>query len=143
MSVIGRFTIWPAYAQIQIRDTADAEFPPWETGEEPVVANAQCIGVATRGNEEGDVTVEVRRGPGQRVELDQWRLIFEGELLLTGEHAIVGSYLGSDEHLVRLGRGWHPLRILAKPKDARPSEFIVVFDWVPSATNSPPNQKPP
>jgi hypothetical protein len=69
MSVIGRFTIWPAYAQIQIRDTADAEFPPWETGEEPVVANAQCIGVATRGDEEGDVTVEVRRGPGQRVEL--------------------------------------------------------------------------
>jgi hypothetical protein len=40
MSVIGRFIIWPAYAQIQIRDTADAEFPQWETGEEPVVANA-------------------------------------------------------------------------------------------------------
>jgi hypothetical protein len=130
MSIIGRFTIWPAHAQIQIRDTADAEFPPWETGEEPVVANAQCIVVATRGDEEGHVTVEVRRGPGQHVELDQWRLIFEGELLLTGEHAIVGSYLGSDEHLVRLGHGWHPLRILAKPKDAHPAEFIVVFDYL-------------
>lgn len=50
MGVIGRFTIWPAYAQIQIRDASSAEFPRWETGEEPFVANAPCIGVATRGD---------------------------------------------------------------------------------------------
>lgn len=128
MTVLGRFEVLPLHAQIEIRDAATAEYPQWETGEEAVVATAQCIAVATRDDADGLVTIEVRRDQNQDIADDQWRLVYEGELLLTGENVVVGSYLAAQEHTRALGRGWHQVRVLVKPKDAQPSYVLVVFD---------------
>jgi hypothetical protein len=93
MTVLGRFEVLPLHAQIQIRDAASAQFPQWETGEEAVVTTTQCITVATQDDVDGLVTIEVRRDQDQDIADGQWRLVCEGELLLTGEDVVVGSHL--------------------------------------------------
>jgi hypothetical protein len=65
MDDIHRFTVVPAYRQVEVRDAADdVDYPQWETGEERVLVSAQCIVLATRSDLQGDVEIEVRVDAG-------------------------------------------------------------------------------
>jgi hypothetical protein len=129
MTVVARFEVLPLYGQIDIRDPAATEYPQWETGEERVVSNTQCIAVATRGDADGPVSVEVRIGPiGAPRNATR---VFDGEVLLTGDEIVIGDYLASEVHPVSLGPGWHPVTVWTRPPENRPDTVIVVLDAEP------------
>jgi hypothetical protein len=131
MAVTRRFRVFPLYHQVEIRDaTDDVDRPLWETGEERVLAAAQCIVLATRSDLEGDVEIEVKLDADQ-ADAAAGELVFEGELLTTGQGIVVGSSL-TDLHPIRLPIGWHPVRIYADtPID--PARFTVLFDRRPAS----------
>jgi hypothetical protein len=54
--------MFPLYHQVEIRDAADVDYPQRETGEELVLASAQCIVLATGPDMEGEVEIGVRVG---------------------------------------------------------------------------------
>ena len=128
MGLVGRFSVFPMYHQVEVRDAASVDCPQWETGEEPVLAGEQCIVLATRSDLEGDVQLEIWVGAidGEPV----GPLLFDGELLVTEQGALVGSSLTEELYRIALPIGWHPLRIYAdRPTD--PARFTVVFDGEP------------
>ena len=129
MTVLGRFEVLPLQGQIDIRDPAGSDYPQWETGEERAVSTAQVVAVATRGDIDGRVTVEVRQGPGDIPE--GVAIAFDGELLLSGDDAVVGNYLAGEEHRLSLGPGWHRVTVYVQPPDAPAAEVVVVVDAEP------------
>jgi hypothetical protein len=114
MGAVHRFRVSPAYRQVEICDaTDDVDYPQWETGEERILTTAQSIVLATRSDLAGEIEIEVRvdadpheQAPGQ--------LLFDGELLTTGQGILVGNPL-TDQHHVQVPIGWHSLRIYADP----------------------------
>jgi hypothetical protein len=131
MGLAGRFSVFPLYHQLEVRDAADGvDCPQWESGEEPVLAASQCIVLATRSDLEGDVEVQVWVGgvDGEPA----GALLFEGELLVTEQGAVVGSSLTEELYPVALAVGWHPVRIWAD-QPSEPARFTVVFDGQPAA----------
>jgi hypothetical protein len=48
MGPASRFRVFPLYHQVEVLDAVDVDCPQWETGEERVLASAQCIVLATR-----------------------------------------------------------------------------------------------
>src|SRR6266508_3509912 len=130
MAVTRRFRVFPLYHQVEIRDaTDDVDRPQWETGEEPVLASAQSIVLATRSDLDGEVEIEVHVGTG----LDDpaaGQLLFDGELLTTGQGILVGNSL-TELHRVALPIGWHPVRIYAD-QPTNPARFTVLFDHRPT-----------
>jgi hypothetical protein len=130
MAVIRRFRVFPLYQQVEIRDAADdVDRPLWETGEERVLASAQCIVLATRSDLHGEVEMEVRVGAGLE-EQTVGQLLFDGELLTTGQGILVGNSL-TDLHHVGLPIGWHPIRIYAEPP-SNPARFTVLLELRPA-----------
>jgi hypothetical protein len=130
MAVIRRFRVFPLYGQVEIRDaTDDVDRPLWETGEERVLASAQCIVLATRSDLHGEVEMEVRVGAGLE-EQTVGQLLFDGELLTTGQGILVGNSL-TDLHHVGLPIGWHPIRIYAEPP-SNPARFTVLLELRPA-----------
>jgi hypothetical protein len=130
MAVTRHFRVSPAYAQVETRDDADVDRPLWETGEERVLASAQCIVLATRSDLDGEVEIEVHVGAG----LDTptaGQLLFDGELLTTGQGILVGNSL-TDLHHIGLSIGWHPIRIYAEPP-SNPAQFTVLLDHRPAS----------
>jgi hypothetical protein len=130
MAVTRHFRVSPAYAQVEIRDATDVDRPLWETGEEPVLASAQCIVLATRSDLDGEVEIEVHVGAG----LDApaaGQLLFDGELLTTGQGILVGNSL-TELHHVPVPIGWHPIRIYAEPP-SNPARFTVLLDHRPAS----------
>ena len=130
MAVTRRFRVFPLYQQVEIRDaTDDVDRPLWETGEERILASAQCIVLATRSDLEGEVEIEVSVGAGLE---DQavGQLLFDGELLTTGQGILVGNSL-TDLHHVGLPIGWHPIRIYAEPP-SNPARFTVLLELRPA-----------
>ncbi|HEY3258722.1 MAG TPA: hypothetical protein VGJ95_00395 [Pseudonocardiaceae bacterium] len=126
----GRFRVFPLYHQVEIRDAADVDRPRWESGDEPVLASAQCIVLATRSDLEGPIEIEVRVGAG----LDDpaaGQLLFDGELLTTGHGILVGNSL-TELHRVAMPIGWHPVCIYAD-QPANPARFTVLFDRGPAS----------
>jgi hypothetical protein len=128
MGIVHRFRVSPAYQQVEVRDDANVDYPQWETGEEQVLASAQCIVLATRSDLEGDVEIEVRVD-ADLADTAAGQLVFEGELLTCGQGIVVGSSL-TDLHPVGLAVGWHPVRIYANPP-INPSRLTVLFDRRP------------
>jgi hypothetical protein len=130
MAVTRHFRVSPAYAQVEIRDATDVDRPLWETGEEPVLASAQCIVLATRSDLDGEVEIEVHVGAG----LDApaaGQLLFDGELLTTGQGILVGNSL-TELHHVPVPIGWHPIRIYTEPP-SNPARFTVLLDHRPAS----------
>ena len=66
MAPASSFRVIPLYRQVEVRDAApdaaDVDRPQWESGDEPVLASAQCIVLATRSDLHGPVEIEVRVG---------------------------------------------------------------------------------
>jgi hypothetical protein len=130
MAVTRRFRVFPLYQQVEIRDaTDDVDRPLWETGEERVMVSAQCIVLATRSDLYGEVEIEVRVGAGLDVQA-AGQLLFDGELLTTGQGILVGNSL-TDLHHVGLPIGWHPIRIYAEPP-SNPARFTVLLELRPA-----------
>jgi hypothetical protein len=128
MVVTRHFRVFPLYQQVEIRDaTDDVDRPLWETGEERVLAAAQCIVLATRSDLHGEI--EVRVG----ADLDDQaggQPLFDGELLTTGQGILVGNLL-TELHHVGLPIGWHPIRIYAEPP-SNPARFTVLLEVRPA-----------
>jgi hypothetical protein len=130
LAEVRRFRVFPLYEQVEIRDaTEGVDRPLWETGEERVLASAQCIVLATRSDLDGEVEIEVRVGAGLE---DQaaGQLLFDGELLTTGQGILVGNSL-TDLHHVGLPIGWHPIRIYAD-RPTNPARFTVLLELRPA-----------
>src|SRR5512132_4549000 len=131
MAVTRRLWVFPLYHQVEIRDaTEDVDRPLWETGEERILASAQCIVLATRSDLYGEVEIEVRVGAG----LDDQaggQLLFDGELLTTGQGILVGNSL-TELHHVELPFGWHPISIYAEPP-RNPARFTVLLEVRPAS----------
>ena len=132
MGLAGRFSVFPLYHQVEVRDAADGgTCPEWETGEEAVLAGEQCIVLATRLDLEGPVEIEV--WVDTRPEQPAGWLLFAGELLTTGQGAVVGSSLTEELYPIPLAIGWHPVRIYAdRPQE--PARFTVLFDGEPAGS---------
>jgi len=131
MAVTRHFRVSPAYAQVEIRDAPDdVDRPLWETGEEPVLASAQCIVLATRSDLDGEVEIEVRVGADLE-DSTAGQLLFDGELLTTGQGILVGNSL-TELHHVPLSIGWHPIRIYAEPP-GNPARLTVLLDPRPAS----------
>jgi hypothetical protein len=130
MSALYRFKVFPAYRQVEVRDVGHVDYPQWETREERVLASAQCIVLASRSDLEGDVEIEIRLD-ADRTDTAPGELVFEGELLTTGQGIVVGSSL-TGLHPIRLPIGWHPVRIYADPP-IDPARFTVLFDRRPTS----------
>jgi hypothetical protein len=127
---VRRFQVWPHYHQVEVSDAADdVDYPQWETGAEQVLVSAQCIVLATRSDLKGDVEIEVRLGTS-REEVAVGALLFDGELLTTGQGIKVGNSL-TDLHHIPLPIGWHPVRIYADPP-TDPARFTVLVDRRPA-----------
>ena len=130
IAVTRRIRVFPLYRQVEIRDaTDDVDRPRWETGEERVLASAQCIVLATRSDLHGEVEIEVHVGAG----LDDptaGQLLFDGELLTTGQGILVGNSL-TELHYVGLPIGWHPIRIYAEPPSNH-ARFTVLLGLRPA-----------
>jgi hypothetical protein len=126
MGLAGRFWVFPLYHQVEVRDAADGgTCPEWETGEEAVLAGEQCIVLATRLDLEGSVEIEV--WVSAHPERPAGWLLFDGELLTTGQGVVVGSSLTEELYPIPLAIGWHPVQIYAdRPKE--PARFTVLFD---------------
>jgi hypothetical protein len=128
MVVTRHFRVFPLYQQVEIRDaTDDVDRPLWETGEERVLAAAQCIVLATRSDLHGEI--EVRVG----ADLDDQaggQPLFDGELLTTGQGILVGNLL-TELHHVGLPIGWHPIRIYGEPP-SNPARFTVLLEVRPA-----------
>jgi hypothetical protein len=101
-----RCSVRPYYAQIEFSDPSAPDYPQWGTGEEPAVATGTSVAVATRPDVDGDVEIEVWTGPAQPLSA----LLWEGEIDLAGDDAVVGNTVGNDLHLVQVGRGHHHLQ---------------------------------
>lgn len=126
MNAVCRFRVFPLDHQVEIRDAADdVDRPLWETGEESILACAQCIVLATRSDQDGEVEIEVRvgAGPGDKA---AGQLLFDGELLTTGQGILVGNSL-TELHHVGLPIGWHPIRIYAD-QPSSPARFTVLLE---------------
>jgi hypothetical protein len=131
MAEVRRFQVFPLYQQVEIRDaTDDVDRPLWETGEERVLASAQCIVLATRSDLYGEVEIEVRLDAGSE-DRPSGELLFDGELMTTGQGIVVGNSL-TDLHHISVRIGWHPLRIYGDPP-TDPSRFTVLVDRRPTS----------
>jgi hypothetical protein len=116
---------------VEIRGaTEDVDRPLWETGEERILASAQCIVLATRSDLDGEVEIEVRVDT-EREERTAEELLFDGELLTTGQGIVAGNSL-TDLHHISLPIGWHPLRIYGDPP-TDPARFTVLVDRRPTS----------
>jgi hypothetical protein len=125
MAATRRVRVFPLYQQVEIRDaTDDVDRPLWETGEERVLAAAQCIVLATRSDLYGEVEIEVR--VGAHLDDQAGQRLFDGELLTTGQGILVGNSL-TELHHVGLPIGWHPIRIYAEPP-SNPARFTVLLE---------------
>lgn len=95
-----------------------------ETGQERVVATTESLLVATQGDQDGDVLIEVRRGPDD----DPFgELVFDGELSFMAPRLVFGSSLAGELGSAEIDRsGWVPLKVYVQPP-AAPSRVVAML----------------
>lgn len=133
MALLRSESVQPLHGQVQFGDALADDYPQWETGQERAVFNTQTIVVATRGDWEGDVQVEVWIEPtGQNLEGSE---ILDAEVQLVGDVAKFGNLVAGQLFDVGLRRGWYRVRVLVAPTDVEPAvvRFIVQPLSVPEA----------
>lgn len=126
--LIVRVEVRPYYGQVELGDPNSSTYPEFDTGEESVVALPHYLLVATRGDAEGKVTIEVRRGDAAVDDQRASASIFDGELFLSDETVVVGTSVGSDLYAVRLGAGPHRVRVLRAPDIPTPDAVYFLVD---------------
>ena|ERR671910_3804890 len=125
MTLLRTESVHPLHGQVQFGDALAEDYPQWETGEETAVFDAHTIVVATRGDEAGDVRVEIWIEPTEE-ELEGLEIL-DTEVQLVGDMAQFGNLVAGQLFDVDLNRGWYGVRVLVAPTDAEPSlvRFIV------------------
>jgi hypothetical protein len=90
-------SVWPYFHQVELGDPLVADYPQWQTGEEPAVAIETSVAVATRPDSQGGVVeLEVWSGPAEPLPVLRW----DGHIVRQGEKAVVGNTEGDDLHAV-------------------------------------------
>ena len=56
------------------------------------------------------------------------RSVYEGEFLLTDDHAVVGNTVGNEFHSVPLAPGRHHVRVFTSGADAPPNTVYVLVE---------------
>ncbi len=128
MPLLKRLEVWPLYAQVMLRDAAATAFPQWQTGEERVIATAQCLIVGTRGDCDGPLLLEVWKRAFEPENLRVGQPIFEGVLELVSDHVVVGNELINELEVVELGSGRHHIKVYTSPAGGMPEEVYFVID---------------
>ena len=73
-----------------------------------IVSTTESILVATRGDLDGDVSIEVRRGDAENL----GQLVFDGELSLSTPRLVFGSSLANQLGSIDVGKtGWIPIKV--------------------------------
>ncbi len=126
MSLLAGFEVIPFNGQVEIGDPNARNYPQWETGEEAVVALPQCVAVATRGDAQGSVVIEVWKG-ALEVEEPVSHPLYDGDLVLTENKVMVGNTVGNDLHELAVAAGSHRLRVYVAPpsEPARTVYFLL------------------
>jgi hypothetical protein len=118
---LARKRVTPAYGQVELGDPYSPDYPQWEHGNEPAVANDRVVAIATKPEHEGDVEMELWEGeleaPKGLVE------IFRGELDFSDDLAQIGTLAGDDVETVPISPGTH--RVVAYVDEAGYAERIV------------------
>jgi hypothetical protein len=122
--VLSRLSVAPLYGQVVVESYGASDLPVPETGYEQVVATTESLLIATRGDQDGDVLIEIRRGS---YDGDFGRQVFDGELSFTSPRLAFGSSLGGQLGSAEIGRtGWIRIRVYVDPPEA-PSRVTVVL----------------
>jgi hypothetical protein len=101
VNLIRSFHVTPLYGQVTIECEGATELPIPETGSEPIVSSPDSLLVATRGDDEGDVLIEIFREASAPAFGTQ---IFDGELLLTSPRLVIGNALAGQSELIEVDR---------------------------------------
>ena len=127
MSVLlASLRVAPLYGQVVVESEGATDLPIPETGHERIVASSESLLVATRGDQEGDVLMEVWRGVP---DAERAEPLFDGELSFTVPRLVFGSSLGAQLTTVETGQtGWVAVKVFADPEDA-PSRVVVAILW--------------
>ena len=92
VTLLSRVEVTPLYGQVEMSDLKQQDYPLFQTGQEPAVGTTSSILVATRGDFEGKVTVEVWTEELE-VERADIQEVYEGDLQLT-EQAVGRQHSG-------------------------------------------------
>jgi hypothetical protein len=90
----------PLYGQIVVSREGANDVPVPKTGTEAAVANSEAILVATRGDREGDVLIEVRRD----VRETAGREVYRGTLEVPSGRLVVGNLLANQVEVIDVRR---------------------------------------
>lgn len=122
--VLAMLRVAPLYGQVVVEADGASNLPVPETGQERVVATTQSILIATRGDQDGDVLIEIRQDGGHD---DFGPPLFDGELSFSSPRLVFGSSLGGETSSLDIGRtGWVALKLYVDPVDA-PSRVVVLL----------------
>jgi hypothetical protein len=108
--LLARKELEPDHAQVELSAVGGLDYPDWGRGDEAVVALEDCIAVATRPEHEGTVVIEVWDELPPDV-AEATTHVHEGDLMLDGSEAQIGSYLAGEVEHVALGPGRHRVRV--------------------------------
>jgi len=121
-TLLGSIEVIPLYAQVVVESEGASDLPVPETGEERAVASTQCVLIATRGDRDGSVTIDVWREHDGR---SAGEVVFDGELSLLTPRLVVGSPIADALLGVDLRRsGQIPITVSVDPLEA-PSRVTV------------------
>jgi hypothetical protein len=121
--VLSSLNVAPLYGQVVVECEGASDLPVPETGQERVVATTQSLLIATRGDQDGDVLIEVHCGQDSN---DFGEQVFDGELSFTSPRLVFGSSLAGELASAELDRtGWVPIKVYVQPVES-PSRVVVV-----------------
>ena len=109
--------VTPFYSQVFIADADWAECPDWESENQMVTANDECITVVTRQDEFGEVRVTVVRGGDPDADLMR---AWTGRLRVGDRGVMAGNYVGNE------------LIDVPVPKGEYTVDVYVDREWSPS-----------
>ena len=123
--VLATLSVAPLYGQMIVESEGATDLPVPETGKERVVATTQSIMIATRGDADGNVDIEIH---GNRNLLENGLEIFEGELSFASPNLVYGSPLAGVVDKINIGRtGWVLLKIYVDVLES-PTRVVVVIN---------------
>jgi hypothetical protein len=125
--MLSSLNVAPLYGQVVVQCQGATDLPVPETGQERVVATTQSLLIATRGDQDGDVLIEIHRGQDSNESGEQ---VFDGELSFSSPHLVFGSPLAGELASTELHRaGWVPIRVYVEPAKLPSRVVVVVSDW--------------
>jgi hypothetical protein len=128
MSLLARVEVKPFNAQVELSDANTRAYPQWQTGEEAVAALPQSVAVATRGDDRGNVVIEVWDDELQVEDPSLSEALYDGELVVTDDKVVVGNSVGNELHPVNVPTGRHRIRVYTSPTGALPGTVYFLLN---------------